>query len=614
VAVEGAENENVASLTKVSDLGRYRLIAELARGGMGIVYLALVRGPGGFNKLFVVKELKAHLTEDANLVRMFLEEARLAAKLNHPNVVQTIEIGSDGNRHYIAMEHLDGQSLNRAATRARKAGTTFPFQYFLHVLVHMLEGLHYAHGVTDFDGTPMNLVHRDVSPHNVFVTYDGQVKVLDFGIAKALDSSNDTRTGVLKGKVAYMAPEQARGDSPDRRADVFSAGVMLFEAATGTRMWSKAQNDLQILHALMNGTIPRPREFKSDLDPAVERIILKALAVKREERYASAAEMQADVEALLKSLEVAPFSARDVGKFFADMFGVERARIKAVIDDQLRALRGVASGEYGTIDLPQLMSVSGPNVTPSGMLLRSGSNPAFDQPPSSRSDSSMSGGAMRPALGVTLASEQVPQSTTQPTGRKVPMAAVVGGAVLFLAVAGGLAMRRGRAPVATPSAPSAAPASAAPPATTQPTPKAPEPIRVTVTASPREARISVDDGAPQTGTLNQTFPRDGAEHTLHIDAAKYVAKALTFKADDDHTFDVSLEPSREALTPQPPAWRAPPPSSKRGGAAPAAAPPSTPPPGAAPPAPAPAPAAPPPAATTTSHARQQIDTHDPYAQ
>jgi serine/threonine-protein kinase len=169
-------------------------------------------------------------------------------------------------------------------SRGRRTGTPFPLHFHLHVLVHVLEGLQYAHTATDFDGTPLGLVHRDVSPHNVFVTYEGQVKILDFGIAKALGSSNDTNTGMLKGKVAYMAPEQAAGEPLDGRADVFSAGVMLWEAAVGQRMWNRSLNDLQILHALMKGNVPDARTANPDIDPGLERIILQATAVNAADR------------------------------------------------------------------------------------------------------------------------------------------------------------------------------------------------------------------------------------------------------------------------------------------------------------------------------------------
>jgi serine/threonine protein kinase len=308
-----ADRESPLPAHKVADVGRYRLIAELARGGMGIVFLALVAGPGGFNKLFCVKVLKGAMAEDRKLVSMFLEEARLAAKLNHPNVVQTIEVGSDDGQHFIAMEYLEGQSLYGIQSRGRRAENPFPLSYHVYVLVHLLEGLEYAHTATDFDGTPLHLVHRDVSPHNVFVTYDGRVKILDFGIAKALGSSNDTNTGMLKGKVAYMAPEQAAGEPLDGRADVFAAGVMLWDAVVGQRMWNRSLNDLQILHALMKGAIPDPREAKPDIDPRLERIILHATAVNAEDRYETAAEMQRDLEAYLDDPGTASFGARDIG-------------------------------------------------------------------------------------------------------------------------------------------------------------------------------------------------------------------------------------------------------------------------------------------------------------
>ncbi len=532
---------SLAPVGKVSDLGRYRLIAELARGGMGVVYLALVRGPGGFNKLFVVKELKAHLAEDPNLVRMFVEEARLAAKLNHPNVVQTMEVGTEGNRPFIAMEYLDGQSLNRALSRTRKATQPFPFHYALYVLAHMLEGLHYAHSASDFDGSRMSLVHRDVSPHNVFVTYDGQVKILDFGIAKALDSSNDTRTGMLKGKVSYMAPEQASGQSIDRRADVFSAGVMLFEVATGDRFWSHAQNDLQILHALANGFVARPRTVKPDIDCEVERIILKATAVKREERYPSAAEMQSDIEAYLKHLPVPHFGARDVGKFFADMFASDRARIKDVIDNQLRTLRGTISGEFGKIDLPRLTHSTAPSGTPSGVLLvrpeigyvaTEAASPASQSP-------TIYEGTYRAALGAAATTAPVAMEGER-KGRGLGALFVVAGLAAVAAVAFFVLRRPVASPPAAPAELVAASVPITPSASAFP-PKVAEPAHVVVTASPVEATVAIDGQPAANGTFRGEFPRDGRTHTIRIEAPRYEPKSLVFAADEDRTFDFSLE-------------------------------------------------------------------------
>jgi serine/threonine protein kinase len=197
--------------------GKFRFIAEISLGGMSEVFLTLTKGGlGGFQKLVVVKLLRRDLAEDEDFLRMFLEEARLTARLNHPNVVQTNDVGEDLGRYYIAMEYLEGQTFERVR-RARHATTLFPLHMQIQMLVQILSGLHYAHELCDYDNTPLSIVHRDVAPSNVFITYDGQAKLVDFGIAKVLDSLNHTRVGVLKGKARYMAPEQITGAALDRR-------------------------------------------------------------------------------------------------------------------------------------------------------------------------------------------------------------------------------------------------------------------------------------------------------------------------------------------------------------------------------------------------------------
>ena len=203
---------------------------------MAVVHLAVMHAQAGFNKLLVIKQIHERFTVDPEVLGMFLDEARLAARLSHPNVVQTNEVGQDGERHFLTMEYLDGQPLNRVLWRMKDRGG-LPLGLHLRVLADVLAGLHYAHELVDYDGSPLGVVHRDVTPHNVFVTYDGAVKVVDFGIAKARDALTHTKVGIIKGKIAYMAPEQARGETVDRRADVFAVGVMLWEAVTGTRPW-----------------------------------------------------------------------------------------------------------------------------------------------------------------------------------------------------------------------------------------------------------------------------------------------------------------------------------------------------------------------------------------
>ncbi|MEM9696613.1 MAG: serine/threonine-protein kinase, partial [Myxococcota bacterium] len=233
--------------------GKYRPVAELGQGGMADVILALSQGPIGFNKLVVIKRLRSHLADDPEFVGMLIDEARLAARLNHPNIVHTNEVGEIDGTFFIAMEYLEGQPLHRIKRRAKRhESLDISLAMELQILADVLAGLHYAHELTDYDGTALQVVHRDVTPSNIFLTYDGVSKVLDFGIAKASGRTTETKTGVVKGKMTYMPPEQALGLEIDRRADIYSVGVMLWEAATGRRMW-KGVDDVVILGKLIKG-------------------------------------------------------------------------------------------------------------------------------------------------------------------------------------------------------------------------------------------------------------------------------------------------------------------------------------------------------------------------
>jgi eukaryotic-like serine/threonine-protein kinase len=204
-------SESNPSSQPQTQLGKYRLVAALGRGGMADVFLAMLEGPSGFNKLLVIKELRQGVLEDGTAVQMFMDEAHLAARLNHPNIVQTLEVGSDGSRCFLIMEYLDGQPLPRVIRRARERGAQIPLQTHVRILVEVLTALDYAHSFTDFDGRPLSIVHRDVSPQNIILTYEGGVKLIDFGIAKTALASGETREGIVKGKVKYMPPEQAMG-------------------------------------------------------------------------------------------------------------------------------------------------------------------------------------------------------------------------------------------------------------------------------------------------------------------------------------------------------------------------------------------------------------------
>ncbi|MFT3768879.1 MAG: protein kinase [Minicystis sp.] len=316
-------------------MGKYQLIAELGHGGMAQVFLARASGPAGFNKLVVIKQIRPQFAEDPDFLTMFLDEARLAARLNHPNVVQTNEVGADDGRYFICMEYLEGQPLNRVLTRLGNGSKAegdgkLTLQMQLLILADTLAGLHHAHELCDFDGTPLAVVHRDMSPHNVFVTYAGQVKIVDFGIAKALSSSSETRTGVLKGKIGYMAPEQAMGEKVDRRADIFSCGMILWEMLTGRRMF-KGVPDVAALQRIVSGDIPSPRTVVPEVPARLEEITMKALAQNREQRYATAADMAADLEAAIADLG-GRGSLRDVGRMIDKTFEADRTKIKQLVE------------------------------------------------------------------------------------------------------------------------------------------------------------------------------------------------------------------------------------------------------------------------------------------
>jgi len=331
--------------------GKYRLLGELGRGGMATVYLAAVEGPSRFTKLVVVKQLHPELAVELEFREMFLDEARLAARLSHPNIVQTYEVMEGDGKFLLVMEYLEGQPLSNVRSRlARKKALGLPDQ--IRILCDVLEGLHAAHEATDWDGTPLSVVHRDVSPHNIFVTYEGLVKVVDFGVAKASTSSQRTQTGVIKGKISYMAPEQALGKKVDRRADVFAVGIMLWEAVAERRLW-KDVPDPGIMHYLASDEVPKIAEFAPSAPAELLRVCDRALATNPEERFATAAEMRVALEQYLATLPKRP-EVREFGVMLAEHFAEERAKIRAVIERQLSQGPLLVTGEISAMGLPRL--------------------------------------------------------------------------------------------------------------------------------------------------------------------------------------------------------------------------------------------------------------------
>ena len=300
-------------------IGKYKLVRLIASGGMAEVYLARQAGAAGFEKLVCLKRILPHLARDKQFVEMFLNEARLAARLDHPNIVSIFDLGEANGNYFIAMEFIDGPSLRAAAKRALERGEWLPIPEIVKIVSMAAAGLHYAHELTEADGKPLGLVHRDISPDNVLVHRNGAAKVVDFGIAKAANSSSSTRTGTLKGKVAYMPPEQLRGDPLDRRTDVFALGVVLYELLAGQRPWA-GDSEVSLIGRIMTEVPPPLSTLRPDAPAGLVAVLDRALAKDREARYASCHDLQADLEALLVSLGQTITQARisDFAKAYAD--------------------------------------------------------------------------------------------------------------------------------------------------------------------------------------------------------------------------------------------------------------------------------------------------------
>jgi serine/threonine protein kinase len=323
-------------------MGKFELLALLARGGMAEIYLARQRGIRGFEKLAVVKRILPGLSSDDRFTEMFLDEARLAAGLNHPNIVQIYDLGQDGNDYFIAMEYLEGESLGYLVSEARKAKKPVPPELAAGIVLEVCAALHYAHTRRDDNGNPLNIVHRDVSPHNIIVLFAGAVKLVDFGVAKAASQSHKTRPGMWKGKLHYLTPEQCRGKPVDARTDVFSLGVVMWELLASRRMYM-GDNDGAVMNAILNEPAPRIRDRKPEVPEDLESIALRALNKDPDKRFQSAGEMGDAIQAYLKTNKIAAGS-REIAGFVKVVFA---GRIK----EKEALLQGVRAGRIGDISL-----------------------------------------------------------------------------------------------------------------------------------------------------------------------------------------------------------------------------------------------------------------------
>ncbi len=336
---------------------RYELLGEVASGGMATVYLARLTGVGGFQRFVAMKRLHPHLATEREFVEMFLDEARLAAGIHHPNVVAILEVGASSVGYYLVMEYVEGDTLARLLARASSRGTRIPPGITIRIALDMLAGLHAAHDLRDDRGQPVQLVHRDVSPQNVLVGSDGITRITDFGVARAASRLSATRVGQLKGKIAYMAPEQAQGDERlDRRADVFAAGIVVWEALTGKRLF-KSENEAATLSRILTESAPTLLEFAPDVGPAISATVMRALARDRDARFASAAQFADALEASAQG-DVRPASARELSAYVQEVMGEEIARQREAV--RLWLARTEA--------MPSDASALGPGINPSSSV------------------------------------------------------------------------------------------------------------------------------------------------------------------------------------------------------------------------------------------------------
>jgi len=310
--------------------GKYYLLELINVGGMAEVFKAKMFGVEGFEKIVAIKKILPEVAEDQEFIKMFIDEAKISVRLQHPSIVQILELGNIDDTFFIAMELVNGKDIKTVRKRLKRVDLLMPVEQSAYTIAQVCEGLDYAHRKTDDKMNSLNIVHRDISPQNMIVSYEGTVKLIDFGIAKAKSKSTKTQAGMLKGKFSYMSPEQVSGQPIDRRSDIFSLGVVFFEMLTGKRLFL-GKNDVETLEKIRKAEVPPPSVFNSTVPPEIDRIVFKALAKDREERYQWASEFAEDLKKFSYS-SGKNFTRQDMmsfmGEFFADELEEETAKLE----------------------------------------------------------------------------------------------------------------------------------------------------------------------------------------------------------------------------------------------------------------------------------------------
>ncbi len=310
--------------------GKYLLLERISVGGMAEVFQAKSFGVEGFEKIIAIKRILPSMAEDADFIQMFIDEAKIAGQLSHANICQIYELGKIAESHFIAMEYIWGKDLLQLQNRLRKLRQQMPVPMACFIASKVCEGLDYAHRKKDPNGRPLQIIHRDVSPQNVLISYEGEVKLIDFGIAKAAIRSSRTQAGVLKGKFGYMSPEQVRGLPLDRRSDLFAIGTLLYESLTGERLFAN-DSDFSTLEKVRNAQVEPPSRFNPRIPPELEQIVLRALARTVEDRYQWANELQDELHQLLVKLGT-PYTSKQLASWMKEAFEQEVGRERTQLE------------------------------------------------------------------------------------------------------------------------------------------------------------------------------------------------------------------------------------------------------------------------------------------
>lgn len=526
---------------KAVKIGNYQLFAKLGKGGMSTVYLSMVDGFAGFNKLAVLKVMRPELARSKEFVEMFFNEARLAARLTHPNVVHTYGAGEDQGRLYIAMEYLDGVPWSRVRRRL-STSQKLPLSVHVKVLADTLAGLHYAHELRDFDGASLQVVHCDVSPQNVFVTHDGQVKVVDFGVARAVNYSKVQTGSIFLGRPSYCSPEQARGEALDRRADVFSVGVMLWEALSGQRFVT-SKDIAETLKRRGRGDEPRIIAVAPDVSPSLAEICNRAMQLAPEDRFATAADFRKQLLSFLSSnsIEVDEGAVADL---ITKPFGEERQKVHSIIEQRIsrpsmtiKAVERLVDSEpqdssENTLkaDLTELVSVT---KLKDDKALAEASISAAVRPHKKKYPLWMTaavagvGGIVLLALVLILRSWMTPSISVSPvvdtrTGHDGKIAGV------------NLVSN-----TTNPSSPAniAAPASGSSDRGTSPSL---DTVELTLSATPKSATLYLDGAPLASNPFTKKFPKESKPRFINAVAAGFISQELIVAFDTNRTIQLDL--------------------------------------------------------------------------